>query len=392
MTIAEHICVLCKRPIGAQTKPEHILLNALGGRMTVANIICPTCNHLMGIGPDNDLADSVAFIRNVCNMAAGDGDAAPTLKGLQTDGQRYDLLPGMDVKMKPRRPLDVKVTDETVEVEIGAYSDAQADRLAEGAARSLAKSFGKVSTETIEAIKQDILRDRRAQIVPAPMISGQIALGTGRSQQSMAKACLVLWARAVGTSEALTAKYDHVREFLFSNNEDSERQAIKLDTRRLPELPEKYGINPNFIWVGSDNEGAAFGYYRLYGAIGWRFMLCESGAPLNRSGCLISNPLQTTSWDYCVDHKSPVPVDWLNEDWNLSPPNFSDVQSALTHLVELAHTEAQDRVTKEWVKEALSGSGLAEGDELTEEHIQAVVKYLTPRMVATILRKAVPLD
>lgn len=392
MTIAEHICVLCKRPIGAQTKPEHILLNALGGRMTVANIICPTCNHLMGIGPDNDLAASVAFIRNVCNMAAGDGDAAPTLSGLQTDGQRYDLLPGMDVKMKPHRPLDVKVTDETVEVQIGAYSDAKAEQLADGAARSIAKSLGKVSTEAIEAIKQDILRDRRAQIVPAPMISGQIALGAGRSQQSMAKACLVLWARTVGTSEALTAKYDHLREFLFSNKDKSERQAIKLDTRRLPSLPEKYGTNPNFIWVGSDNEGAAFGYYRLYGAMGWKFILCESGATLNRSACLISNPLQNSVWDYWIDHKSPVPIDWLNEDWNPWPPNFSDVQSALNHLVELAYTQSQDRVTTEWVKEALSSSGLNEGDYLTEEHIRAVVQYLTPRLVATILRKAVPLD
>lgn len=360
--------------------------------MTVANIICPSCNHTMGIGPDNDLADSVAFVRNVCNMSAGDGDTAPVLKGLQTGGQRYDLLPGMDVKMRPHRPLDVKITDEHVEVEIGAYSDAQAEQLAEGAARSIAKALGKVSVEAIEAIKQDILSERRVQIVPAPTISGQLALGTGRSQQSMAKACLVLWARTVGASEVLDAKYDDIREFLFSDQRDIERPAIKIDTRRLPGLPEKYGTNPNFIWVGSDNEGAAFGYYRLYGAIGWKFMLCESGAPLNRSGCLISNPLQTSSWDYCVDHKSPVPIEWLNEDWDPWPPNFSDVQSALNQLVELAHTQAQDRVTKEWVREALSGSGLNEGDALTEEHIQAVVEYLTPRMAATILRKAVPLD
>ncbi len=68
------LCILCRQPITEKTKPEHVLLNALGGRMTVREIICSGCNHEMGIGPDQDLANSVVALRNSGNLKAGDGE------------------------------------------------------------------------------------------------------------------------------------------------------------------------------------------------------------------------------------------------------------------------------------------------------------------------------
>lgn len=390
LTPSVNICVLCKSPIGAQTKPEHVLLNALGGRMTVSHIICPACNQAMGNGPDKDLADSVAFIRNMCGMSAGDGDDAPTIRGLQTDGERFDLMPGMEVKMRPYRPLEVRVTEDRVDVDIGAYSDAQADTLAENAARSIAKKLGKSSEAVVQAIKQDILKDRKVQIVPAPAISQQLKFGTGRSQQAMAKACLVLWSKAVGTEEVLNARYDFVRSFILSS--DSDFSGVKLDTRSWPGPPEKYGTNPNYICVGSNGDGAVFGYYRLFGAIGWRFNLCESGAPPNSFCCLISNPLHIATWDFVIGDQAFDLVRPMFEEWDPWPPNFAEVQAALSRLAELAHQRSQDKTALAWVTEAVSRTGLVEGEEIKEEHVRSVVKYITPRILATVLRKSIPTD
>jgi hypothetical protein len=132
-------CILCQNDIPAKTKPEHILLNALGGRMTVRKVICPNCNSQMGEGPDKDLADSTAFLRNSCNLKAGDGSDAPQLRGLETNGEYFDLKPGMQPQMRTEVPLKISVTDQEINVQIQAFSEEQADKLLDGAAAKIAK-------------------------------------------------------------------------------------------------------------------------------------------------------------------------------------------------------------------------------------------------------------
>ncbi|WP_413785677.1 HNH endonuclease [Cognatiyoonia sp. IB215182] len=51
-------CVLCKAQLSENEKPEHILLDALGGRKTTRDVLCSICNNKMGAGPDKDLAES----------------------------------------------------------------------------------------------------------------------------------------------------------------------------------------------------------------------------------------------------------------------------------------------------------------------------------------------
>lgn len=393
MTITTFSCILCKGTVGAETKPEHILLNALGGRMTVRTVLCPSCNHTMGIGPDSDLAESVSFIRNVCRLVAGDGDSPPTVLGLQTEGQRFDLLPGMDVRMRPEKPLQVTIDDNHIDVKIGVYSDAQAEKMAEGAAKSIAKKIGKDTTEAVNAIKSEILKERKSSIIPAPAISQQLEFGTGRSQQAMAKACLVLLAKRLNNSEVLDPRYDEVRAFVFSDAEQEAKPAlVALDTRTLPLIEEKFGSNPNIIWVGTDTSGAAFGYYRLYGAIGWKFKLCDVGAPASIFACLVSNPFDNAVWEYYHDRQSPLPPQWVLEEWKPWPPNYEAVNTALRPLMELAHAQSQHTASMRWIEEALTAAGLSEGDLINEEHVQTITDYVTPRMLATLLRKPIPID
>ncbi|RCS23255.1 hypothetical protein DUT91_13170 [Phyllobacterium salinisoli] len=393
MTPAALTCILCKEAIGAETKPEHILLNALGGRMTVRTVLCSTCNHRAGIGPDNNLAESVSFIRNVCGFAAGDGDSPPAILGLQTDGQRFDILPGMDVRMRPENPLQITVTDDLIDVEISVYSDAQAEKMAEGAAKSIAKKAGKDTAEVVAIIKAEILKDQKSSIVPAPSISRQLAFGTGRSQQAMAKACLVLLTKRLGNSEVLDPRYDDARAFVFTDADEKIKPAlVTLDTRILPKLEQKFGSNPNLIWVGSDTNGAVFGYYRLYGAIGWKFKLCDAGAPASIFACLVSNPFHNATWEYYEDGQSPLPCQWVLEEWEPFPPNHEAVTLALAPLMEFARSQSQLSASKRWVEEAFIAAGLSEGDMIAEEHVQAITAYLTPRMLATLLRKPIPVE
>lgn len=64
-------CILCKIELSVGEKPEHILLNALGGRKTTRDVLCSGCNNTMGVGPDKDFAESVAPLRTIANLKSG---------------------------------------------------------------------------------------------------------------------------------------------------------------------------------------------------------------------------------------------------------------------------------------------------------------------------------
>ncbi|MEP2707829.1 MAG: HNH endonuclease [Roseibium sp.] len=383
-------CILCQKPIPEKTKPEHVLLNALGGRLTTRKVICPNCNHFMGNGPDKDLADSTAFLRNICHFKAGDGDDAPQLRNLETNGERFDLKPGMQPQMRPRNPMDVQIDEDKIYTRISAYSDEEADKLASGAAIKIAKHLGHKTPEVIEAIKQDILKERKSSFRPAPKVHQQLQFGTGRSQQSMAKACLVLWAMEVTNDEVNSNRYDAIRQFINTGVKDSELvKLMKIDTRPLPPLPIEYGNNPNIVWAGCD-EGGVYGYFRLYGAIGWRFLLSEQAVPHNLQVCLISNPFDNKLWRRIRNHDSPVGYDWVNAQWDSWPPQFDQVVTRLEAMSAYAQKLSEDTWLPQLVRQGLSRAGCCEGDLVTEQHVSAFSQHVGRAISAYILQKDIP--
>lgn len=171
MDQASRQCILCLRGISERTKPEHILLNALGGRATVEGLVCSTCNETMGHGPDQDLADSVGMLRNIANLLKGDGGGPPTIHGMQSEGMTFDVRPGMQVRPRPDdKKIRITKQDNEINIAITATSDAELHQLMENAARAIAKDLGHTEPEVIAAIHADLLRDhnRNDAIVPAP--------------------------------------------------------------------------------------------------------------------------------------------------------------------------------------------------------------------------------
>ncbi|WP_436124497.1 HNH endonuclease [Aminobacter sp. LjRoot7] len=384
-------CILCQNAIPEKTKPEHVLLNALGGRMTVRDVICPACNHEMGIGPDEDLAKTTEFLRNICQLKAGDGDSAPQIRGLETDGQRFDLVAGMRPRLRAPKPLELSFTEEEILVSIEAYSDAEAEKLLTGAATAIAKKLGKLTQEAVAAIKQDMLRDKRSSYQPAPEIRQSVQFGVGRSQQSKAKACLVLWAKVCGNEEVNSPRYDAIRRFIRTGeNPEGGGDLIEMDTRTLPDVPVRFGTNPNLIWVGSDQIGRTYGYFRLYGAIGWRFLLCDVGAPSDQRHCLISNPFDNKEWALLQGSLCSIEKDWVWARWEVERPQFDQVQARLTPMLRYAHDASRRDWLRELIVEGLRKAGCKEGEAITEEHVRNLAEFISPALTAYVLKTNVP--
>ncbi|QIB34610.1 HNH endonuclease [Ancylobacter pratisalsi] len=382
-------CILCQLPIPEKTKPEHVLLKALGGRMTVHDIVCPDCNHQMGIGPDHDLARSTENIRNLADLKAGDGGSAPLIHGLEHQGERFDLEPGMRTRVKAKKPLDVQFDGDEIRVAIEAFSEKSADGLLKGAATKIAKQLGHTHPAVIDAIEQDLRKDLRRGYRPAPSVVGHLPFGAGASLQSMAKACLVLWARQCGNAEVTTAKFDEVRSFIrFGKRPDHETDLLTLDARPLPSCPDQFSCHPVFIWVGSDANGAVYGYFRLYGAIGWRFRLTTGGSMPDRRFCLISNPYENRIWDLLAGEDNFIDQAWI---WRACPPDDADLAHVKSRIGEMIHA-AQGQSREHWIHDFVTQRLGEENGPVSSEQLEKMVRDFAAAMTSMVLRKRIDVD
>jgi hypothetical protein len=77
------VCIFCAAELGPHTKPEHILLNALGGRKKTQRVICSKHNNDFGGHIDDALTTQVEVLRNHLQLESGTRKPPPALKNLQ---------------------------------------------------------------------------------------------------------------------------------------------------------------------------------------------------------------------------------------------------------------------------------------------------------------------
>lgn len=381
-------CIFCFSTLSAKTKPEHILLNALGGKTTTKKAVCTSCNERFGIGPDQDLADSVREIRNLAQLFSGDGDPPPPVSGAKVEDGRYDISSHGTPIFVPNKPFSVTQDGGGYQIELHASNEAHADRLTTSVARKILKDLGYSDYPDIavQKIKADIEKDGRRKLSTVPPKRGQIALGEGASQQSMAKAALVLWAYYVGGDKVCSQKYDTIRKFCGDGlKPENPEGLVTFDTRMLPTLPPQFGSNPTLIWAGSNWMGQVYGYFRLYDIIGWRFRLCEFGGDPNTSVCLISNPFEPHIWNVGRDGGSHLTYEWIGEASN----NQADqITSRFSLLGQRGQILKLQRYIETTIKSAFSDLNLSTEDHLSSDQEIAFKEYILKRLKVLITREA----
>ena len=182
------LCILCQAVPPDPDKPEHILLNAIGGRLGTTKALCGACHNSMGAGPDKDLADGVASLRNIANLRSGSGKPPPSIPKVEADGIVYDLAPGGVPVLRPSAPLALKKGEQGANINISARDEAHLDKLLLGAARKLGLAEG-----AHDAFVEDAKRSATKTTGFAPSSQHHLEFGSEASQRSMIKACLVLW-------------------------------------------------------------------------------------------------------------------------------------------------------------------------------------------------------
>lgn len=376
-------CVLCKSQLSENEKPEHILLDALGGRKTTRDVLCSICNNKMGAGPDKDLAESVASLRTIANLKSGSRKKAPSLHVEPASGEAYELSPEGTPIPKIKKPLyfgEDEAGNKTIS--INARDEGQLEQLLQAAVKALS-----MPAEAAEAFISAARKEAVVKSGPASQFNGQIQFGSGRSQESMVKACLVLWAEFVGNAEVHSDRYDEVREFALNSTMPAfDDFSFATDTREILELPKGFGENANVIWVGSNDAGVVRGYFNLYGAVGWTFTLCEASSHKNQQTVLISDPMNQSQWVCGPEH-----ADILNFDWVSARPRYEDIdwgvaQTKIAAMMAHGHEQMRDHALLQIVQETFFEFGVAEGDTIPKDRISEFSKRLAHKFTYLVMK------
>lgn len=305
----QSLCVFCLGALDTTTKPEHILLSALGGRKTTRRVICSDCNNRFGATIDSKLAEQVAVIRNLLHMPSGTGNPAPTLRRLKAGDDTIDLSGTGEMRLV-KAPFEIGPRDGGVaDVRITANSIEELQAMVPNLAGALRMDESEVRRRL--AASEVMMISRRPE-----GLTFNMQFGGEEACRSAAKACLVLWSTCVGNEEVAGDQFEGVRRYVLRGDGEFHANQVRLDTRLMEcveAIQEAYGPLFNLIYVRSNAEGRVVGHFTLYNAIAFRIVLAERGGTPSRSIALVSNPLEPSKWSDKAANLFDIEFSWLDE-------------------------------------------------------------------------------
>jgi len=334
------LCIFCDNELTADTKPEHVLLNALGGRKTTTRVDCSTCNERFGGTIDAAIAEQVAVLRNHLQLESGSGKAPPGLGRQQAGNETIKINSDGSPELVTKPFVVTPLGDGRYNLEITARSPEEIEAYIPHIAAQM-----RMTEETVRAQ----LRTAQATIVSRRpgVIYFHMPLGGAYECKSLLKSCLVLWATRVGNDELRSAAYaaarDHVTELDRNTAPTKPRVTIRIDSRPLPQLERLkalYGEFFNLIYIRSDANGRVVGHFTLYNIISWQFVLAEAGGTPNLKTALVSDPLDPTNWSDTIADEIDIDMTWLNN------PDFEVSRSHARVTAAIAKSQ-QDGMERE---------------------------------------------
>lgn len=361
-------CIFCGAPLDATTKPEHILINALGGRNTTRTVDCSVCNERFGGTIDKALAGSVAGLRNMLVLESGSGKPPPALRRVKagTDVINFNSDGTLEAVQKPFTVAHNP--DGTLNLQIRANSY-------EEIARHIPNIAGVLKC-TEEQVMQLLAGTEGTWVSRRPgTVHFHFGFGGPEVSKALVKASLVLWATVVGNEEVASETFAEARRFVLEGGDTFSRTRVDLDSRypfSLDEWKKRFGPFFNLIYIRSDAAGRVVAHFTLYNVVGWHMVLAESGGTPNLKIALAANPMAPAAvTPLQLAEEINIPLDWLDApDY---PRDLKRARERLAAFIERAQKDALSRQTEAIVGAVFEKNGVAEGTVVTDPAVKQAI-------------------
>jgi hypothetical protein len=376
------LCIFCDNDLADGTKPEHILLNALGGRKTTTSVDCSTCNERFGGTIDAAFAEQVAVLRNHLQLESGSGGAPPGLGRQQAGNETIKIKSDGTPELVTKPFVVTSLGGGQFNLQITARSPEEIE--------SYIPHIAAQMRTTEEAVRAQ-LRAAQATIVSRRpgVIHFHVPLGGIYECKSLLKSCLVLWAIHVGNDElrspAYAAARAHVNDLDRATAAVNPPLTIRIDSRPVPQLERlKAGYDEffNLIYIRSDANGRVIAHFTLYNIISWQLVLAEAGGTPNLKTALVSNPLHPVDWSDSIADEIDIDTAWLNS------PDFevSRARDRLTAAIVKSQRDGSEREIRRITDAVFLKHGLLPDTPLSDpEQLKSIMSDITTRIAHHIV-------
>lgn len=341
---------------------EHVLLNALGGRLEARGLIDKATNDIMGRTIDAAVLKLLDPFRVMLNTNKGDGGSPPPLRNLPAeDGRQYDLGPGA-------KPTLSKPLFSVIDAGDGARKVHAEFRTMEEARRHMG---GWLAKHAPHVDAQAVLLSAEQRSQQAPMMSLHHELGPDGFRGIAKMACNLF---ALHNREAfLRSEFDCIRQFVTggAGAVSAEKLVDMLDPiRNLPWHADGRSVLDHVIAFDVRGDDVV-GVVVLFGQ--FRFLLHMGKANsfiVQQAGSYRVNPI--LEFD-----RVDLDLDTLDE--LLGNRAKTDPASALNSAVVFLLEFMKNRsfiFESEKHTEAIIARHLSEGDTITAEHCDLIARDL----------------
>jgi hypothetical protein len=349
-----------------ETKPEHILLNALGGRKSSIWLVCSECNNEFGRTIDATLAASVSVLRNTLQFPSGSGKPPPPLKKVPAGDRVLDFRSDGSPVLNSR-PFKITREDDGYRIDVEARSPEHLKSLLP----HIAVQVGLTAEQLRDVIATGNVRQGSN---PSPPIDMNVTIGGEEAVRSITKSCLELAALSLGNDRLKEEPFDAARCFVKLGDPAFMETRTSFDTRLLPceaQLAERFGPAFNSIFVRSDEQGRMLAHFTLYNMVAWHITLAGNGAPPNVALGLVSNPFVPSEWADDVGDQFCPNFGWLDH------PVKDDVATALpprmAKVLWHGKERVEERAVEREVRAVFARHGITDGEEVDDEAVREAV-------------------
>lgn len=378
-------CIFCPTSLDGQTKPEHILLNSLGGKWEVKDAICSDCNNGFGGSIDKVFSEQVAHFRNLLQIKSGRKAPPPAVRGATLDGARVDIGSDGTVRQK-KKPFEItKRENGTVSLKINSDSWDGIESLIPHMAAAAGVSEDKLR-EALAQTEATVIHRRPDPIKFSPLFGGAEAM------RSAAKACLILWSRVVGNAEVQGDAYREVRNFVMNGDEAFLQERTELDGRPLEineQVTRDFGPAFNLIYVASDWDGKVIGHFTVLNMTGYQIVLATSGGSANLSTGYLNDPISGKDNRH-AEKAYPIPFLWLaRPEYDYAAVNL---QKRVGPIMDHHQKVGMEREIARTIHDIFREQGIKEGDMITPDALKMLSTRLSFHFVGVPYKQKIGPD
>ncbi len=358
------ICIFCQKPIGDKKAPEHILLNAFGGRATTSQIICAPCNNRFGGTIDRELAEQFVQVRNLFEMPSGTGSPAPAMKNMQAGDRRINISGSGEITLSNKKFNVEEIEEGKFSIQLEGHNLEQIEALIP----HMAARTGITEQRLREQLAASTFTETQ---MPAGTIQLSLSYGGEVAFRAATKACMVLWAKHVGNQELLHSDFGAARNFVSNGDAKFLEERTFVDTRLIPEqarIQNAYGPLFNLIHVSSDPIGKVTGHFTAYNLIGFQIVLAERSNKPNTVSALVNNPLDPRIW-------SAEDLDTFESvrGWNQAPQiEMEKYEYRHSEMMKHYLKIADQRALQMLISEVFAEHGIKEDQAIPRELFQQI--------------------